>query len=168
MVIGDSKKFISCLITLKVQFFTKKLYYKHFTPAFWLQNNLCVFTTVEHKFKRWFCTLNFVLNIGFKDFWYIESYNDENSRNLDFFQKGNQIKVIMLATNLISNLKNLVVLLIIFFLLQDEESEEDQRKSSTVTPHKLIRGESNVLTTKAPEKDVTIQAYSSLTDAQQP
>jgi hypothetical protein len=28
------------------------------------------FTTREHKFKRWFCTQNPVLNVRFKDFWY--------------------------------------------------------------------------------------------------
>jgi len=43
-----------------------------------------------------------------------------------------------------------------FTLHQDEGSEEDQRKGSTVTPHKLQPGESNVLSTKKPEKDVSI------------
>ncbi len=43
-----------------------------------------------------------------------------------------------------------------FITFQDEGSEEDQRKGSTVTPHKLQPGESNVLSTKKPEKDVSI------------
>ena len=28
--------------------------YEHFTSAFWLHNNLCEFTALEHKIKRWF------------------------------------------------------------------------------------------------------------------
>ena len=32
------------------------------------QNNLCEFTTQEHKFKRCFCTQKLVLNVRFKDF----------------------------------------------------------------------------------------------------
>ena len=44
--------------------------YEHFTPAFWLQNSLCKFTTREHKSKRWSCTEKPGLNIRFKDFWY--------------------------------------------------------------------------------------------------
>ena len=36
--------------------YTRKFFYEHFTPAFWLQNNLCEFITQEHKFKRWFYT----------------------------------------------------------------------------------------------------------------
>ena len=33
-------------------------------------NNLCEFTALEHKFKRWFCTQKSVLKVRFKDFWY--------------------------------------------------------------------------------------------------
>ena len=40
-------------------------------PAFWLHNNLCESTALEHKFKRWFCTIKLVLNVR-KDFWYIK------------------------------------------------------------------------------------------------
>ena len=44
-------------------FYTRKLQYEHFTPAFWLHNYL-------FKFKRWFCTQKPVSNVRFKDFWY--------------------------------------------------------------------------------------------------
>ena len=33
-------------------------------------NNFCEFTTLEHKFKRWFCTQKPVLIFRFEDFWY--------------------------------------------------------------------------------------------------
>ena len=46
----------------------RKLYYEHFTPAFWVQNNLFEFTNREHKFKRWFYTQKSVWNVRFKDF----------------------------------------------------------------------------------------------------
>ena len=43
----------------------------HFKPAFWRpHNNLCEFTTLEHKFKRWLCTQKPVWNVRFKEFWY--------------------------------------------------------------------------------------------------
>ena len=44
--------------------------YKHFTSAFWLQNNLWEYPALDHKFKIWFCTQKLVLNVHFKDFWY--------------------------------------------------------------------------------------------------
>ena len=34
--------------------YTRKLWYEHYTPSYLLQNNLCDFTTREHKFKKWF------------------------------------------------------------------------------------------------------------------
>ena len=39
-------------------------------PAFWLHNNICESTALEHKFKWWFCAQKAVLNVRFKDFWY--------------------------------------------------------------------------------------------------
>ena len=42
----------------KLILFVRKLLYVHFTPAFWLHNNLCEFLALEQKFKRWFCTKN--------------------------------------------------------------------------------------------------------------
>ena len=46
--------------------FTRKLQCEHFKRAFWLHNNLCDFTALEHKFKRWFCTQKMVLNVRLK------------------------------------------------------------------------------------------------------
>ena len=40
---------------------------------FLIQNNLCEFTTLEHKFNRWFCTKHLVLNVYYKDFWYTKT-----------------------------------------------------------------------------------------------
>ena len=37
---------------------------------FWLHNNLCELTALEHKFRRWFCTQKPDFNFRFKDFWY--------------------------------------------------------------------------------------------------
>ena len=31
---------------------------------------LCEFTALEHKLRRWFCTLKPILNVRFKEFWY--------------------------------------------------------------------------------------------------
>ena len=48
--------------------YTRKLWYEHFTPAFWI-HNLCEFTAREHIFKRRFCTqkpvCTFVLKISY-------------------------------------------------------------------------------------------------------
>ena len=39
--------------------------------SFFNTNNLCKFTTLKHKFKRWFCQQQkTVLIVSFKDFWY--------------------------------------------------------------------------------------------------
>ena len=51
-------------------FYTRKLQYEHFTPAFWLHNNFCEFSALEHKFKRWFCTQKPISNVHVKDLWY--------------------------------------------------------------------------------------------------
>jgi hypothetical protein len=45
-------------------FVYKQALYGHFTPAFWLHNNLCESTALEHKFQSWFCTQTFVLKIS--------------------------------------------------------------------------------------------------------
>ena len=58
------------IISLKIYLYTRKLYCEHFTPAFWLQNNLCKNTTQEHKYNRWFSIQNPDWNVRFKDFWY--------------------------------------------------------------------------------------------------
>ena len=45
--------------------YTRKLWYEYFTQAFWIHNNLCEFTALAHKFKRWFLTQKlFVLKIS--------------------------------------------------------------------------------------------------------
>ena len=53
--IYKSIKYIYCLMIEK------------FHTSFRIQNNLCEFTALEHKFKRWFCTQK---PVCFKDFWY--------------------------------------------------------------------------------------------------
>ena len=45
----------------------QNLYCERFTPAFRPQNNLCEFTTPEHKIEVWFCTQNSVLKVRVKD-----------------------------------------------------------------------------------------------------
>ena len=63
-----------------ISFDTRKLFYKHFKPIFWLQNNLCEFATQEYNLERLFCTQKLVLNIWFEDFWYTK-INLTNSIN---------------------------------------------------------------------------------------
>ena len=46
--------------------YTRKLYYKHFTPACWLKNNLCEFTAREHNSKGDFVLINRFEAIGLK------------------------------------------------------------------------------------------------------
>ena len=53
--------------------YNRKLWFKHFTQAFWLQNDLCEFTALEQKFKMWFRTQKPGLNVCF-DFWYTKIY----------------------------------------------------------------------------------------------
>ena len=48
---------------LKILLYTKKLWYEHFTSAFWLQNNLCEFTTENTHSKG-----DFVLKNRFEKF----------------------------------------------------------------------------------------------------
>ena len=48
--------------------FTSKLYYEHFTPGFWLHNNICEFPMPEN-----ICTHNF----RFKDFWYTNIFLED-------------------------------------------------------------------------------------------
>ena len=39
---------------LQIYFMYQKALVRTFTPAFWLQNNLCEFTAREHKLKSYF------------------------------------------------------------------------------------------------------------------
>ena len=55
---------------MKRDFVYQKAFYKHFTPAFWLHNNICEFTALAHKIKSWFCIQKTVFNHPFEDFWY--------------------------------------------------------------------------------------------------
>ena len=61
-------------LSLEYILYTRKFLYEHLTPASWLRNNLCEFTTREHKFNERFCTQITVLNVRFKDFWYTKIY----------------------------------------------------------------------------------------------
>ena len=44
-------------------------------------NNLCEFKALEHKFNRGFCSQKTILNVRFKDFWYIYRFDMKNSIN---------------------------------------------------------------------------------------
>ena len=46
-------------------FLYQKTLIRTFHTSFRLQNNLCEFTTREHKFKRWFCNKKSVWNVRF-------------------------------------------------------------------------------------------------------
>ena len=51
--------------------------YEHFTPAFWLHNNLWEFTALEHKFRMWFYYQKPVLNVvRFKRFLVYKNKSD--------------------------------------------------------------------------------------------
>ena len=58
---------------IKILLCTRNLWNEHFTQFSLLQNNFGEFTTQEHKFKRWFCTQELVLNVCFNAFWYTKN-----------------------------------------------------------------------------------------------
>jgi hypothetical protein len=79
---GLQRKILLLRKVFKCCLYIRKPKYEHFTPAFWQHNNLCEFTAIEHRFKRWFCTQKPVLNFRRKDFWYTKInpthiWNDE-------------------------------------------------------------------------------------------